>query len=82
MVEVNIKIEEPGDNNVHNNAFYAEEKLLKCELEAMRDCDPLSARHWIVRLLVLFKSFLFCLSMSFSEAIYCTVHFKTRLCRS
>jgi len=45
---VNVKIEEPGDNNVHNNAFYAEEKLLKSELEAMRDCDPLSARHWIV----------------------------------
>ncbi|XP_057496957.1 amine oxidase [copper-containing] zeta, peroxisomal-like isoform X1 [Actinidia eriantha] len=49
VVEVNIKVEEPGDNNVHNNAFYAEEKLLKCELEAMRDCDPLSARHWIIR---------------------------------
>ncbi|RDX78968.1 maoI [Mucuna pruriens] len=49
VVEVNIKVEEPGDNNVHNNAFYAEEKLLKSELEAMRDCDPLSARHWIVR---------------------------------
>ncbi|KAK7361634.1 hypothetical protein VNO77_03705 [Canavalia gladiata] len=49
VVEVNVKVEEPGDNNVHNNAFYAEEKLLKSELEAMRDCDPLSARHWIVR---------------------------------
>jgi len=45
---VNVKVEEPGKNNVHNNAFYAEEKLLKSELEAMRDCDPLSARHWIV----------------------------------
>lgn len=43
-------MEEPGKNNVHNNAFYAEEKLLKSELEAMRDCDPLSARHWIVSL--------------------------------
>ncbi|GAU21339.1 hypothetical protein TSUD_189260 [Trifolium subterraneum] len=49
VVEVNVKVEEPGKNNVHNNAFYAEEKLLKSELEAMRDCDPLSARHWIVR---------------------------------
>nr|KYP49362.1 Primary amine oxidase [Cajanus cajan] len=49
VVEVNVKVEEPGDNNVHNNAFYAEEKLLKSELEAMRDCDPISARHWIVR---------------------------------
>ncbi|KHN13432.1 Copper methylamine oxidase [Glycine soja] len=49
VVEVNVKVEKPGDNNVHNNAFYAEEKLLKSEMEAMRDCDPLSARHWIVR---------------------------------
>ncbi|KAI8528199.1 hypothetical protein RHMOL_Rhmol12G0131900 [Rhododendron molle] len=49
VVEVNIKVEEPGEVNVHNNAFYAEEKLLRCELEAMRDCDPLSARHWIIR---------------------------------
>ncbi|KAF7124081.1 hypothetical protein RHSIM_Rhsim12G0111800 [Rhododendron simsii] len=47
VVEVNIKVEEPGEVNVHNNAFYAEEKLLRCEQEAMRDCDPLSARHWI-----------------------------------
>jgi len=43
-----VKVEQPGENNVHNNAFYAEEKLLKSELEAMRDCNPLSARHWIV----------------------------------
>ncbi|XP_072979302.1 amine oxidase [copper-containing] zeta, peroxisomal-like isoform X3 [Typha angustifolia] len=49
VVEVNVKVEEPGQHNIHNNAFYAEEKLLKCELDAMRDCDPLSARHWIVR---------------------------------
>nr|UNJ44780.1 copper-containing amine oxidase 2 [Heliotropium indicum] len=49
VVEVNVKIDEPGKDNVHNNAFYAEETLLKSELEAMRDCDPNSARHWIVR---------------------------------
>ncbi|RAL53305.1 hypothetical protein DM860_006977 [Cuscuta australis] len=49
VVEVNVKVEEPGENNIHNNAFYAEERLLKSELEAMRDCNPLSARHWIVR---------------------------------
>ncbi|KAJ8475833.1 hypothetical protein OPV22_019560 [Ensete ventricosum] len=49
VIEVNGKVEDPGQNNVHNNAFYAEEKLLKSELEAMRDCDPFSARHWIVR---------------------------------
>ncbi|KAK6148314.1 hypothetical protein DH2020_019226 [Rehmannia glutinosa] len=49
VVEVNVRIEEPGKDNVHNNAFYAEETLLRSELEAMRDCDPLSARHWIIR---------------------------------
>ena len=49
VVEVNVKVEEPGQNNIHNNAFYAEEKLLRSELQAMRDCDPLTARHWIVR---------------------------------
>lgn len=48
MVELDVKVEEPGDANVHNNAFYAEETLLKSELEAMRDCNPSSARHWIV----------------------------------
>ncbi|KAF1875374.1 hypothetical protein Lal_00007990 [Lupinus albus] len=47
VVEVDVKVEEPGKNNVHNNAFYAEEKLLKSELEAMRDCNPSAARHWI-----------------------------------
>lgn len=45
---MDVKVEEPGDANVHNNAFYAEETLLKSELEAMRDCNPSSARHWIV----------------------------------
>lgn len=49
MVEVNVKVESAGTHNVHNNAFYAEEKLLKSELQAMRDCDPSSVRHWIVR---------------------------------
>jgi Cu2+-containing amine oxidase len=51
VVEVNVKVEEPGQNNIHNNAFYAEEKVLKSELKAMRDCDPSVARHWIVRIL-------------------------------
>lgn len=45
---MNVKVEEPGKNNVHNNAFYAEEELLKSELQAMRGCNPLTARHWIV----------------------------------
>ncbi|KAL6536728.1 hypothetical protein OROMI_026309 [Orobanche minor] len=49
VVEVNVRVEEPGKDNVHNNVFYAEETLLRSELEAMRDCDPLSARHWIIR---------------------------------
>ncbi|KAK0574040.1 hypothetical protein LWI29_017422 [Acer saccharum] len=49
VVELNVKVEEPGKNNVHNNAFYAEEELLRSELQAMRDCNPLSARHWIIR---------------------------------
>ncbi|CAL0306792.1 unnamed protein product [Lupinus luteus] len=49
VVEINVKVEEPGENNVHNNAFYAEETLLRSELEAMRDCNPLTAQHWIVR---------------------------------
>ncbi|KAJ0048747.1 hypothetical protein Pint_15526 [Pistacia integerrima] len=49
VVEVNVKVEEPGGSNVHNNAFYAEETLLRSEKQAMRDCSPLTARHWIVR---------------------------------
>ncbi|KAM3266430.1 copper methylamine oxidase isoform X1 [Capsicum annuum] len=49
VVEVNVEVEEPGKENVHNNAFYAQETLLRSELQAMRDCDPFSARHWIVR---------------------------------
>lgn len=50
---MDVKVEEPGDNNVHNNAFYAEETLLNSELQAMRDCNPLSARHWVVSILTL-----------------------------
>ncbi|RZC73228.1 hypothetical protein C5167_048706 [Papaver somniferum] len=49
VIEVDVKVEEPGKNNIHNNAFYAEEKLLKSEMQAMRDCNPLSARHWIIK---------------------------------
>ncbi|XP_019164456.1 PREDICTED: uncharacterized protein LOC109160628 isoform X2 [Ipomoea nil] len=49
VVEVNVRVEEPGNENVHNNAFYPQETLLRSELQAMRDCDPFSARHWIVR---------------------------------
>ncbi|CAI0463515.1 unnamed protein product [Linum tenue] len=49
VVEMNVKVEDPGKDNVHNNAFYPEEELLRTELQAMRDCNPLSARHWIIR---------------------------------
>ncbi|MCO5566585.1 hypothetical protein L7F22_020262 [Adiantum nelumboides] len=49
VVEVDVKIEDPGPENIHNNAFYAEATILQSELKAMRDCNPLSARHWIVR---------------------------------
>lgn len=49
VVELNVKVEEPGPNNIHSNAFYAEEQVLRTESQAQRDCNPLSARHWIVR---------------------------------
>ncbi|XP_024515532.1 uncharacterized protein LOC9640771 [Selaginella moellendorffii] len=49
VVEVNVVPEPPGPNNPHCNAFYAKETLLKSEMQAQRDCNPLSARHWIVR---------------------------------
>lgn len=60
VVEVNVKVEEPGKDNVHNNAFYAEEELLRSELQATRDCNPLSARHWIVRFISSSYRFSFC----------------------
>ena len=50
MVEVNVKVESAGTRNVHNNDFYAKEKLLK----SMCDCDPSSVRHWIVRVVFWF----------------------------
>ncbi|KAJ6339727.1 hypothetical protein OIU77_007634 [Salix suchowensis] len=49
VVEVNVEVEKPGEKNIHNNAFYAKETLLQSELQAMRDCNPQTARHWIVR---------------------------------
>lgn len=48
VVEVNVKVEKPGPKNPHNNAFFAEETLLRSEEQAQRDCNALSARHWIV----------------------------------
>ncbi|CAI0451545.1 unnamed protein product [Linum tenue] len=49
VAEVNVKVEAPGENNAHNNAFYAEETVLRSESQATRDCNALSARHWIIR---------------------------------
>ncbi|KAJ7558793.1 hypothetical protein O6H91_04G056000 [Diphasiastrum complanatum] len=49
VVEVNVRSEKKGPENPHSNAFYAEERLLRSELQACRDCDALSSRHWIVR---------------------------------
>lgn len=49
VVELNVKVCEAGVDNPHSNAFYAEETILKTEQEAGRDCDSLTARHWIVR---------------------------------
>lgn len=43
-----MKVEEPGPDNPHKNAFYAEETLLRSEGQAQRDCNALSHRHWIV----------------------------------
>jgi hypothetical protein len=59
VVEVNVKVEEPGPDNPHNNAFYAEETLLRSELEAQRDCNSLTARHWLVQLLSISPSVTF-----------------------
>jgi hypothetical protein len=50
VVEVNMKAEESGPHNPHNNAFYAEETILRSELEAQRDCNSRTNRHWLVQL--------------------------------
>ena len=75
---MNVKVEEPGENNIHNNAFYAEETLLRSELQAMRDCNPLTARHWIVRhpnldllIVIAVPSFISVASVFFLDAQSC-----------
>ena len=45
MVEVNVRVEDLGENNIHNNAFYVEEEVLQSELPAMGEFYPLTARH-------------------------------------
>ncbi|CAI5460660.1 unnamed protein product [Closterium sp. Yama58-4] len=49
VVEVNVRAETDGPHNPHANAFYAEERVLQTEGEGMRDVNPLSARHWLIR---------------------------------
>jgi hypothetical protein len=46
-------VKSAGTHNVHSNDFYAKEKLLK----SMRDCNPSSVRHLIVRVVFLFYFF-------------------------
>jgi primary-amine oxidase len=67
VVEVNVKVEEPGPDNPHNNAFYAEETLLRSELEAQRDCNSLTARHWLVQLLSISPSITFLIKVFFCK---------------
>ena len=45
VVELDVKVAEPGDANVYNNAFYVEETLIKSELKAIHDCNSVCARH-------------------------------------
>ncbi|CAK9862440.1 unnamed protein product [Sphagnum jensenii] len=49
VVEVNLTTEESGPHNPHNNAFYAKETILRSELEAQRDCNSRTNRHWLVQ---------------------------------
>ena len=75
VVEVNMKVEEPGPDNPHNNAFYAEETLLRTELQAQRDCNALSHRHWIVSFIQ--RSGCFCFRCSFLSLINAVVQMCT-----
>ncbi|GBG88580.1 hypothetical protein CBR_g48049 [Chara braunii] len=49
VVEVNVRSDEPGPANPHENAFRAEETILRTEMQAKRDCNLLTGRHWIIR---------------------------------
>jgi len=46
IYEVNLKSEPIGPDNPLGNAFFAEETLLKTELEARRHVNPQSGRFW------------------------------------
>jgi primary-amine oxidase len=44
--EMNVATAPPSPTNPHGNVFQASQTLLKSEKDAVRDCDPTSARHW------------------------------------
>ena len=46
VYEVQTTADDPGPANPYDNAFHAEERLLRTELEARRSIDPLRARSW------------------------------------
>ena len=48
VYEVQSVADDPGPANPYGNAFHAEERLLRTELEARRSIDPLQARSWRV----------------------------------
>ena len=48
VYEVQSVADAPGPANPYGNAFHAEERLLRTELEARRSIDPLQARSWRV----------------------------------
>jgi primary-amine oxidase len=48
VYEVESVADQPGPANPHGNAFHAQERLLRTELEARSSTDPLRARSWRV----------------------------------
>ena len=48
VYEVESVADAPGPANPHGNAFHAQERLLRTELEARSSIDPLRARSWRV----------------------------------
>lgn len=48
VLEVQTVADEPGPENPYGNAFHAQERVLRTELEARRSVEPLEARCWRV----------------------------------
>jgi primary-amine oxidase len=46
VVEVDFETMDPGQDNPHDNAFFAEETLLATEKAARRRAEPARARYW------------------------------------